>query len=406
MGNARESFTNTIVTLFVISIINVNCTNKNYYYESDIKTITIPVGKSITSNSLRCELTNLVVLETCEGSMIGAIEKIVFSHDGIHIMDKTQGKQIVSFDKHGNYVSSLSKKGHGPDEYILPRDFIIDNNSQTIEILDHGSKDIILYNLNGDFHKRIHHGFTSYGFAKNEIGSYIFFLSNTDRIYYGDRLLNHNLVFYNSIEGIYHELDPFPNQDILNAFSAIPNYGFSTSINGQLLYRHYGDPIIYTIMDDVLQEEWFLDFGDQLLVEDKITRNDFNQNKILSDYGPKSGLVYWIPYFIELEEFVLISYVKGQNYFCNLTDKENFKPIFQSESIDFINMLLNLNEICYVCSFQGLLCVAIESFNLLDTTLYQKLLGGEFGKSIQSLRALKETDNPIILFYSLTNRNI
>ncbi len=396
-----KRFFKAVVIIFIIGTTNSNCKLNNQNNKSVTKTLPIPVGKSIKSTDLSCEVSNIVILETSEESLIGAIQKIVFSDNGIHIMDRTQDKQIISFDNHGNFISSLSKKGRGPDEYLYPMDFVFDSDSQTLEILDNGTKSINSYGISGDFRKRTHLGFSCYSLAKNDRGSYILFLSNIDKIY-KNSLLNHNLLFFDDKKGLYKQIDPFPNQNILNAFSAIPYYGFSTNRNGKLLYRHYGDPIIYTVVDDALKKEWFLDFGDQLLTEDKITNHDFNQMKFLVDYGPKSGLVYWIQDFLELEQFVFISYAQGRKVYCNLTDIENCKTIFQSESFDFLNEVLKLNTISYISNFQGMLYVAIESFDFLESPLYERLLDEDWGHIIPGLKTIKETDNPIILFYSLT----
>lgn len=78
----------------------------------------------------------LIPMETNEESLIGQWKKAIFHEENFFILDSKQGV-IFIYNANGDYLlSSSSKKGQGPEEYMSILDFDINKETNTIEILD------------------------------------------------------------------------------------------------------------------------------------------------------------------------------------------------------------------------------------------------------------------------------
>ena len=72
-------------------------------------------------------------LETTDESLVGKIGKIAKRKEYFFIL--SEDKEILQFSEDGKFVSSLNKRGAGPDEYTMITDFnIYINNEEEIEI--------------------------------------------------------------------------------------------------------------------------------------------------------------------------------------------------------------------------------------------------------------------------------
>ena len=63
------------------------------------------------------ENARIVPLEDTEQSLIAQITHIVYYDDRFYVLDGKQQK-ILCFDNDGKFVSTISKQGHGPGEYV------------------------------------------------------------------------------------------------------------------------------------------------------------------------------------------------------------------------------------------------------------------------------------------------
>lgn len=104
-----------------------------------------------------------VALETNDSVVVGSINKMLVRNDRIYLYDRNNG-QFFIFTSEGKHISTINKRGTGPQEYIMPIDMDVDNNGN-IYIADAGSRNIIVYDNHGLFIKRIDVGrmFTGIG---------------------------------------------------------------------------------------------------------------------------------------------------------------------------------------------------------------------------------------------------
>lgn len=97
---------------------------------------------------------NYINLETTEKCLIGKIKDVIISSDRIFVLD---GRLPVVwiFDKEGHYLSKIDKKGSGPGEYMVLKQFDYDEENRLVLLLDVWTKSILSYDLNGNFVKKI-----------------------------------------------------------------------------------------------------------------------------------------------------------------------------------------------------------------------------------------------------------
>jgi len=95
-----------------------------------------------------------VPLETKDESLIQYIKKVTIYDNKIYILDD-QRPLFAIFTIDGKFIRSVGKKGNGPGEFYFPSDFLIDSLHKQIEVYDGLRDRILIYNLNGNFLKRI-----------------------------------------------------------------------------------------------------------------------------------------------------------------------------------------------------------------------------------------------------------
>lgn len=78
-----------------------------------------------------------VQLESGDDMLIGKIDKIILNKDRIYILDAWSAESVFVFDRDGNFINKISRKGEGPEEYIDMRDMFYDEFDKTINILSY-----------------------------------------------------------------------------------------------------------------------------------------------------------------------------------------------------------------------------------------------------------------------------
>ena len=91
----------------------------------------------------------LIPLETTDSSLVAHITKIITSKDKIFIYDRIQN-QIFIFNREGQFISKINRKGRGPEEYMSISDLAINPFNGCLEILDPWGK-LLAFDLNGKY---------------------------------------------------------------------------------------------------------------------------------------------------------------------------------------------------------------------------------------------------------------
>ena len=189
----------------------------------------------------------LLPLETSPNVLISGISKIVVHQDNYYVLDKQQCIIFV-FDKAGEYLFKIDKKGKGKGEYLFISDFNINPYTGNLEILEpHGP--VKIYDSLGNFieQKRINYpGFRAAHYA---------IAIDRDTHVFHSRFAPKKVIYFNLDEKKLLK-EEFEEHMHLGAYSGAP-YQYQDT---WYLFRPI-HPVVYKIEKEQLKAAFRFDFG-------------------------------------------------------------------------------------------------------------------------------------------------
>lgn len=137
----------TPIYLMAIGLIFASCNNtntSNFPYLIDLES-SISNINSIPLSTLGTNL-EYVALETDTACLIQGISNAFLTDSLIFVSDYDK---LLKFDRNGNFVKQIGKKGRGPGEYPSLGNFIIDEDNQEIFVLS--SRIVLIFDFQGNF---------------------------------------------------------------------------------------------------------------------------------------------------------------------------------------------------------------------------------------------------------------
>ena len=114
--------------------------------------LTIPVDINQNTPLALSEITESIIaieLELTDESMIGgSVGRIIISEDYVIVAELNQ---ILVFNKDGNFVRSIGRRGQGPGSFNYIANIAIDTKNERLFVLSLQPRKIISYDLNGNF---------------------------------------------------------------------------------------------------------------------------------------------------------------------------------------------------------------------------------------------------------------
>lgn len=153
-----------IITLLLLAAsMQFHCSNKKQIAEHATKVEVVHLDPSRATEvnlSAFVQSVEYIKLQSDSSCVMGRLKEILIRDKFIYAIDLSQ-MAIFVFDKKGNYISKLDKRGNGPGEYNFMGPVFIDANEKYIEIIDDRGVDskILKYsNISFDFlgEKEIH----------------------------------------------------------------------------------------------------------------------------------------------------------------------------------------------------------------------------------------------------------
>ena len=124
-----------LFSILLFLVLSCQKKNKSNINRDDIETISFyEVYSEKLPFSFFVDTMELIPLETNDENMIGEITRLIFYDDKYYVRatNGMQNGQLFVFDKTGNYLRKIGKKGGGPGEYLEFKDFTITHDGKIV----------------------------------------------------------------------------------------------------------------------------------------------------------------------------------------------------------------------------------------------------------------------------------
>lgn len=336
---------------------------------------------------------HLVPLATTDESLISDIYKIVLADSMIYVFDDFKGGGIVIFNKEGKFVRRI-KHGEGPGELYGLNDIAYDKDKQ--ELLAYQSPFLLSYTPAGDYIKQVRLPFGFYNFSVIPDGYIFKTFDSSGNEHLGLRKDNTLLVTDKKFR--------LKGAGIRSSVTNVCYAGYSylyPSETATMITHNYNDTIYcYEYETEKFEATYIMDYRDKKISDEQITsylqmnRKDFF--KALS----QNNNYYFIGEYLENTShqifFLRNEYTRLQTIVYR--DKKSGKLIGGTNAdID----LTEIPAIAFPKTAYRNWFISVHYPNANDHQLVKSSILTLEDK--QKILNLKEDDNPILVFYQLTN---
>jgi hypothetical protein len=234
---------------------------------------------------------DIIPLEFTDSCILAEIRKIVIYNDNIFVIEYRSPKTVYRFDIQGNFLNQIGAWGQGPKEIVELMDFSINEEEQTIYLLDNAKRSITNYTFDGQFINSIKINQYANRFEyKNGL-----FYMYMDQPVKGDLYSLSIRNMQGGLENNFFESKGYPL--VLNKQT------FSKSKDNLLIYKTFNDTI-YSINGMEVKSAYHIDFGSFKFKKEEI-------EDVYTDKIPE------IKILMEKERVTSIhSFFQVKNWFC------------------------------------------------------------------------------------------
>lgn len=363
-------------------------------FPDNVESININPDDSQMKNALASNIIDschFIQLETSDSIIIGNIKQIFEAGDKYYIYDNSSDI-IFIFSQNGHYLSRISKKGRGPQEYVRINDVFVDTLTNDIIISCDRSQSLVRYDCNGKFLKRTPNPFITSAFAT---------INSDTIIAYGGKMPNESVFsktfpeqysLVSMCEGnLIHSFSPYKYDPVFTNYISKLHYFFN--VTDTLSYIEDFSNIIYRIHSSTqITPRYAIRFGNYTLPINFHTPPQEAKN-IIEGYYKNSKQWCDVTSVIENKQLLLINYrfenlINRALYIKSKQKVINIGPIWIND-LDGIAM----PTICCSSSSNTLLGFH-ESHNLIELVKNSKKTSPLVQKISQKLT---EMDNPVLV---------
>lgn len=399
-----KSKTALIILLFSVILISLleSCASKtNKIPDAEFIEINVdPMSSKETKLSEIADRIRYVKLETNPECLIGNARSMRFYQDRILVYESNT---ILCFDEDGSYKFKINKKGKGPGEYTAINDYLINDLTKTIEILDSRGRKILRFDIDGKFIEEIVIDMIPNRFAVNDSSSYYYYTMGADL--YDREEYSYNLIRVKK-DGQTVISKHFKQTENMTYYQ---NSSFS-KFNDVLTFSYNHFDTIYSInKTGEIKPMFFINFGDKNneIIKELGTINRDNRTKRFEIQSNKnyigglssvssSDLFLFFKYSVTEEVNQEMKYRQGyinEILYSKKTDKYfNIKKSIIND-MDGIPLSIPLkvinNELVFV----------VQPIDIIEEMKNDN--SPEFNKTIKKLSPIKESDNPIVVFVKI-----
>lgn len=315
-----------------------------------------------------------IPLETNEKCLITKIDKLTRYKSDYYVLDKDQ-EMIFHYDKEGHYLGKLDRKGNGPEEYSFLIDFQIENDK--LYALSYVRKEIMIYQLpDFSYVDKIPLSDVYTSFLMDKKHTYLFTGQNSQsltNIHVMDRTTKEIRTQYAGYEK--SQMDPSINGGYLSSYQGKFYATFPSTFRISRLTPEKEDTLLQVKFEE-----------DKLFPKDLPNREQLNyclKNKKWPISGIKNIICtnkYYIFSFVYATIEHTVFYSRSEN------------------KAEHIGALWSSNKYWYLMQ-HILACYNDELIQSIDAG--HVCYGRTKGHAIETLKNVKEDDNPVLVVYKL-----
>ena len=255
-----------------------------------------------------------VRLNATDSTLLGNIYRIEVDDSVIAVLDDmTNSLQLYLMQ--GTSVSTITKSGMGPGEYVQLSDFTISAKDKSVRVLDAMQNKVIDYSLNGKFIKEKKLPFKAgiSCFAKLNDDIYVF----DQKLRRNEDEWKYDLLLYSECSNKVDKLRPYSEfSDITLASRKSFN-----RVNDTLTYFPTYNDTIFSVIDTSLIPRYRLDFGDYWYDYDYLYDRKKNPQAFIAGLK-NAGFIYFLNVF-ETSSHIWLDYCYMEAYYHTIINKSN-----------------------------------------------------------------------------------
>ena len=337
----------------------------------------------------------IVTLETNNISLIGSVKTILFDSNSYFIHDKKSNK-LLRFDSEGYFLNKIGVLGKGPHQNRSVSDIALDVKKKIISIYDMRKRKITSYKYSGEF---IDAYPTFYSFSQHEYLNDGLVLK-VDALVTGahiPQINSYSLLFADNEHRPIKRAFKNPKKPL--KFKLLNRL---TKIQDKIYYNHRLSNEFYEVKKDSLKLVAKFEFEKNGIPEDLWKQNNLSINEFKKIRSKK----YFLGNRYVITDDICYTNVIGGNRgpAANVFYNRKSKSILYGTSKRIEDSSLQESDVLYNYPYT----YDIESNRFISILYPEKLLSFSnkhpdlFSKETkETLKYIKETDNPIILTYKL-----
>ena len=382
----KINFSKTILSLVFILLIKCFC------YAQTIKTLEVLTKqKPIPYITDKFEIVDYILLQTSPECIVSNIWALKIRDDKIFTFNN---RSVFVWNKSGEFIRKIGKQGNGPGEMLMPTDFAISPDGNTIAIWDNYRETMNKYDLMGKHlwsKKMGPRQVCNFCWAKS--GQFILYSNYAT-------LTTKECSFYlmDQFGDNIKQLLPFEKDEYGDSYMSY--YNFPTY--GSLQYAQKNlDNLVYSLnIKDELKPCYKVEFDCGNLEKDKFKKYMYDPHSLFE--AVKNDESAYVIIFHENDKFYAITYNKGNERSTNILLKNNngqFLIKHNPRNFD------PLGEIIPIFNNDTIILI-VEPYKL-KASLKNMLpaVKAQMGQSFATLEKIaKETseeDNPVLLILKM-----
>lgn len=240
------------IIILLLSVILLNCTsNTNIGLNESVDLRNIIDKPASLLQSEIIESVSKISLETSDSILIKYITNVIVDNDLLYIQ---HGSICSIFDKSGKFLSQISRKGEGPEEYLTISQMLIDD--KNILIYDNIKKKIFTYNSKGQFINVINSPLKFQNIAQLSDNKFIGYIPNSS----GHETIKFGIF---NTQGLLLDSVLNNTQFECKVFLFFSNEGKFFNKKNNLYFKEFLNDTIYKIDEDKLNPYLRFELGDK-----------------------------------------------------------------------------------------------------------------------------------------------